>query len=186
MNRLQIHVRNLFKDESAFLREMTYQSVFVPEGEPPAPKDIVDQPLLLIYYEEWGRIGDHCLVAEYKGNKIGAVWCRLYNENNKGFGFVSEDIPELSIAVCRHYRNKGIGTMLLTAFYKHLKEAGFTLHGWKMAILWLCHVNALISDARCPGWMRRKSLSVLAIHRRLTLLEKCLNLRQQEILTGIT
>ena len=125
MNRLQMHVRNLFKDESAFLKEMTYQSVFVPEGEPPAPKDIVDQPQLLIYYEEWGRIGDHCLVAEYKGNKIGAVWCRLYNENNKGFGFVSEHIPELSIAVCRHYRNKGIGTMLLTAFYKHLKEAGF-------------------------------------------------------------
>ena len=79
----------------------------------------------MIYYEEWGRIGDHCLVAEYKGNKIGAVWCRLYNENNKSFGFVSEDIPELSIAVDRHYRNKGIGTQLLKAFYKYLKEFAF-------------------------------------------------------------
>ena len=125
MNVSKVQIRKLNKNEQAFLREMTYQSVFVPEGEPPAPKEIVDQPLLSIYYEEWGRSGDHCLVAEYKGNKIGAVWCRLYNENSKGFGFVSEHIPELSIAVSRHYRNKGIGTMLLTAFYKHLKEAGF-------------------------------------------------------------
>ena len=125
MNVSKVQIRKLNKNEQAFLREMTYQSVFVPENEPPAPRDIIDQPQLSIYFKKWGRSGDHCLVAELQGEKIGAVWCRSYNVNNKGFGFVSEDIPELSIAVYKDYRNKGIGTQLLKAFYKHLKEAGF-------------------------------------------------------------
>ncbi|MBN1407493.1 MAG: GNAT family N-acetyltransferase [Calditrichaceae bacterium] len=125
MNLSKIQIRELNQDESVFLKEMTYQSVFVLKNEPPAPKDIINLPELCKYYKNWGRSGDHCLIAEYKGEKIGAVWCRLYNENNKGFVYVSEDIPELSIAVDKSYRNKGVGTLLLGAFYKYLNGSGF-------------------------------------------------------------
>jgi len=125
MNLFKFRIRELKEDEHAFLKEMTYQSVFIPENEPPVPRNIADQPQLSKYFEKWCRSGDHCLIAEYEGEKIGAVWCRLYNKNNKDYGFVSEDIPELSIAVDKVYRNQGVGSKLLAEFYTHLKQSGF-------------------------------------------------------------
>ena len=125
MTDLNIQIRPLNINENRFLIDMSYQAIFIPDGEPPPSKDIVDTPQLEKYFKEWGRTGDHCLVAEYEGEKIGAIWCRLFDASNKSFGYVSDDIPELSIAVDKPYRNKGVGTMLIEAFYTHLNENGF-------------------------------------------------------------
>jgi ribosomal protein S18 acetylase RimI-like enzyme len=112
-------------NEHSFLKEMSYQAIFIQEGEPSLPNDIINLPQLSKYFENWGRQGDYCLIAEYEGEKIGAIWCRLFDTQNKGFGFVSKDIPELSIAVDKTYRNKGVGSMLLEGFCRHLKKEGF-------------------------------------------------------------
>ena len=45
--------------------------------------------------------------------QIGVVWIRLFNSHNPGYGYVAEDIPELSIAVLPGHRDLGIGTQLL-------------------------------------------------------------------------
>lgn len=125
MTDFNVLIRVIDKNEKAFLREMLYQAIFVPGGEDPLPLNIVDLPELSKYFENWGRTGDHCLIAEYEGEQIGAVWCRLFDAKNKGYGFVAEDIPEMTIAVDKHYRNKGIGSKLLDKFFKHIKKAGF-------------------------------------------------------------
>jgi GNAT superfamily N-acetyltransferase len=44
---------------------------------------------------------------------IGAAWLRLWLNDDKGFGYIDDSIPELAIAVLPEYRGKGIGTELL-------------------------------------------------------------------------
>jgi ribosomal protein S18 acetylase RimI-like enzyme len=52
------------------------------------------------------------LIAELDG-PVGAAWYRTYTEANRGYGFVAEDVPELSIAVIASRRHEGIGRRLL-------------------------------------------------------------------------
>jgi len=56
--------------------------------------------------------GDYGLVAEQDG-PVSAAWYRTYTVANHGYGFVAEDVPELSIAVIASRRHEGIGRRLL-------------------------------------------------------------------------
>ena len=53
------------------------------------------------------------MVAEADGNPVGAAWYRRFSRNEPGYGFISEDIPEVSIAVVPEMRGRGIGRTLL-------------------------------------------------------------------------
>ena len=44
---------------------------------------------------------------------MGAAWYRAYTEASHGYGFISEEVPELSIAVVVSRRHEGIGRRLL-------------------------------------------------------------------------
>jgi ribosomal protein S18 acetylase RimI-like enzyme len=65
-----------------------------------------------MYLVGWPRDGDFGLVAEQDG-PVGAAWYRTYTETIHGYGFVAEDVPELSIAVITTRRHEGIGRRLL-------------------------------------------------------------------------
>ena len=65
-----------------------------------------------MYLAGWPRQGDYGLVAEQDG-PVGAAWYRTYTEASHGYGFVAEDVPELSIAVIASRRHEGIGRRLL-------------------------------------------------------------------------
>ena len=65
-----------------------------------------------MYLTEWPRQGDIGLVAEQDG-PVGAAWYRTYTEASHGYGFVAEDVPEVSIAVIASRRHEGIGRRLL-------------------------------------------------------------------------
>ena len=69
-------------------------------------------PRYAMYLAGWPRQGDYGLVAEQDG-PVGAAWYRTYTEANHGYGFVAEDVPELSIAVIASRRHEGIGRRLL-------------------------------------------------------------------------
>src|SRR5262249_38318227 len=60
----------------------------------------------------WPRQGDYGLIAE-EGGPVGAAWYRTYTDTSHGYGFVSEDVPEVSIAVIATRRHQGIGRRLL-------------------------------------------------------------------------
>ena len=53
------------------------------------------------------------MVAEAEGHPVGAAWHRRFSRNEPGYGFISEDIPEVSIAVVPEMRGRGIGRTLL-------------------------------------------------------------------------
>ncbi|MEO1210495.1 MAG: N-acetyltransferase [Cyanobacteria bacterium J06638_20] len=109
-------IRSLTPDDEVFLWEMLYQALHVPEGHPPLPREIVQHPELARYVQDWGREGDCGFLASDAmiGQPIGAVWLRSSVGENKGYGYVDDTIPELSIAILPTYRGQGIGTQLLT------------------------------------------------------------------------
>lgn len=104
---------------------MLYEAIFIPEGTEKLPKDIVKRPELWRYISKFGRSGDICLVAEIYGKLAGAIWTRIFNVNEKGYGFVNADTPELSMAVAEQYRHKGIGTLLLKEIIRKLTEQNY-------------------------------------------------------------
>jgi ribosomal protein S18 acetylase RimI-like enzyme len=77
-------------------------------------ESVRQQPYLARYALDWGRVGDVGYVAVIDMNPIGAAWLRLWPGEDKGFGYVSDKIPELAIAVVPDLRGQGIGTKLLT------------------------------------------------------------------------
>jgi ribosomal protein S18 acetylase RimI-like enzyme len=76
-------------------------------------ESIQQQPYLARYALNWGRDGDVGCVALGNIKPIGAAWLRLWLEEDKGFGYVSDEIPELAIAVVPDFRGQGVGTELL-------------------------------------------------------------------------
>lgn len=73
------------------------------------------KPRLRRYIEQWGRAGDAALVAVAGGRPVGAVWYRLFPEEEPGYGFVSASIPEVSVGVVPDGRRQGVGGALLAA-----------------------------------------------------------------------
>jgi ribosomal protein S18 acetylase RimI-like enzyme len=121
---MEITYRILSASDYPILREMFYLSIFVPEGQPAYPESIIDLPGLSIYIEGFGRERDFGFVCEHDGKPVGAIWGRVFKSDKKGFGYIDEKTPELGMAVLPEYRNKGIGTDLLTRFLKEAKQRG--------------------------------------------------------------
>ncbi len=65
------------------------------------------------YVTGWGKKGDVGVIAEQDTVAVGAAWVRLWSEDNRGYGYITDDIPELAIAVSPKIRGRGVGTALL-------------------------------------------------------------------------
>ena len=116
----------LTKADEPFLWEMLYQAIYVPPGSSTPPREMVHQPELSRYVQDWGQPTDlGFLAVEVRTHKpVGAAWLRLLTGENKGYGYTGVGTPELSIAVLPEYRRRGIGFRLLKALL-HTAEALF-------------------------------------------------------------
>lgn len=97
---------------------MLYQAIFVADKTIVLPREIIEEPELRIYIQDFGKTGDYCLVAEQSGKLLGAIWVRFIN----AYGFVDNETPELSMAVLEEHRGNGIGEKLLSAMIERLKD----------------------------------------------------------------
>lgn len=70
-------------------------------------------PDLARYAQGWGREGDCGFRALYGSSTIGLIWARLFPAHDRGFGWLGNTIPELSIAVQPQFRGQGVGRRLL-------------------------------------------------------------------------
>src|SRR5262245_34474778 len=88
---------------------MLYQAIYVPPGETPPAPEIVKLPELARYVSDWGKPNDLGLKAMESSTHqpIGAVWLRLLRGANRGYGYIDDETPELSIAVLAEHRGKG-------------------------------------------------------------------------------
>lgn len=107
-----------------FLTEMLYQSIFVPPGEPPPARTILDELRIAHYLLGWGRTGDFALIAECEERLAGAAWQRFMPSDHPGFGYVAEDVPEIGIALEPWARGQGVGTRLIAELVAHARSDG--------------------------------------------------------------
>jgi GNAT superfamily N-acetyltransferase len=109
-----ITVKTLTVLDESILWDFLYLALYVPPGQPPLPRDIVFQPQISRYVQGWGTANDLGFVAHDGILPVGAAWLRLLIGSEKGYGYVDDEIPELSMAVVSEYRGQGIGTRLLS------------------------------------------------------------------------
>ena len=111
----EIRCRPAEADDFEFLATMLGEAaVWRPDKPTPTGDEVMADPRYAMYLAGWPRPGDLGLVAE-QGAPVGAAWYRTYTEAEHGYGFVADDVPELSIAVIASRRHEGIGRTLLTA-----------------------------------------------------------------------
>ena len=118
----QLLIRPLSPAEYPLLHNFLYEAIFVPPGMRPPSRQVLEQPELKIYTENFGtRKGDQALAAGQRGNIVGVCWCREMQD----FGHWQEGIPSLAIAVYKPYRARGIGTALLKAMQQKARAGGY-------------------------------------------------------------
>jgi ribosomal protein S18 acetylase RimI-like enzyme len=121
-----VNIRPASKDDAEFLKTMLFEAArWNPDWPREAMEEVLDEPTLRRYHEDWGRDGDGGAVAELDGEPVGAAWYRVFTKEEPGYGFVDEKVPELSIAVQPLHRRKGIGHALLHSCMVQAREEGF-------------------------------------------------------------
>ena len=118
----RVRIRSLEPGETGLLKDFLYEAIFLPEGAAPPSRDIVEQPELRVYTDDFGtRRGDHCLVAAVDGRVVGAVWTRIMDD----YGHVDDETPSFAMSLYREYRGQGIGTALMREMLALLRKEGF-------------------------------------------------------------
>ena len=113
-----IRCRPAEAEDFTFLATMLGEAaVWRPDKPTPTADQVLADPRYAMYLAGWPRQGDYGLVVEQDG-PLGAAWYRTYTEASHGYGFISEDVPELSIAVVVSRRHEGIGRRLLIDLIK--------------------------------------------------------------------
>jgi ribosomal protein S18 acetylase RimI-like enzyme len=109
-------------DDLTFVRAMLCEAAFWRnDADAPPTEEALIRSGLGVYIDGWGRPGDSGLVARVGGAPAGAVWVRRFRDDDHGYGYIDELTPELSIAVVKDRRGRGIGRCLMTAMLVQLR-----------------------------------------------------------------
>lgn len=105
-------------------------------------------PDLAHYVSGWPRVGDLGVVAvDAEERAIGAVWLRLFGDEDPGYGHVSANVPELSIGVRQEWRGRGVGRALMRA-----QAAQAQRQGLQTLSLSVERANPAAELYRSEGW----------------------------------
>jgi ribosomal protein S18 acetylase RimI-like enzyme len=127
VNAGELILRPLAPSDEHFLHEMLREADRwrLPLDAPRPPlAEVLADPHVRLYVEDWGRPGDDGVVAEVAGSPAGACWLRLFDDASPSWGFVGPDVPEVSLAVAPQWRRRGIGRCLLGAAVARAEQSG--------------------------------------------------------------
>ena len=95
-------IRSIRKGEIDLLKDFLFEAIFIPKGAEPPARDIIEKPKLRVYTDNFGtRKGDNCLVADFGGKVVGAVWTRIMDD----YGHVDDETPK-NISWCVNYKER--------------------------------------------------------------------------------
>src|SRR5699024_5952747 len=98
---------------NSFGRHSTMPSMYRRVETTPEP-EIVEQPEHMRDVEGWmKRPGEVGFLVEEIIKPIGAAWVRCWTDNQRGYGFVNEATPELSLTILPDHRGRSVGTKAL-------------------------------------------------------------------------
>jgi GNAT superfamily N-acetyltransferase len=120
-------IRTATADDAAFLTSMLIETVNWQPARNWSLERIMADPATAHYVQGWPRPGDSGVIAiDPQDQPIGAAWLRVFSADDPGYGFVSADVPELSIAVTTGWRHQGVGRALLRGIHQQAQRAGVT------------------------------------------------------------
>ena len=120
----EFHLRLATASDQALLVDMLVEAVnWWPERQL-SEEDVVTNPDLAHYIDGWPRPNDIGVVAEANGQSIGAAWLRYYTHEDPGYGYVGDDIPELTMAVVASWRSRGVGRALVQQLADEARSVG--------------------------------------------------------------
>lgn len=114
-------IREMAPCEYPLLRDFLYEAIFQRDETNLLPRNVVDNPELRIYIEDFGKKPqDFALCAEVDSMVVGAVWVR----DIPAYGHIADGVPEFAISVLKSHRGKGIGSRMMMEMLKHLRAVG--------------------------------------------------------------
>ena len=103
------------------LEEFIYWAIFVPPNSELPKRNIIYNPDVFIYIDNFGQENDCGVLAEADGKVIGLAWTRIIY----AYGHIDNETPELAISVLPEYRNQSVGAKLMKKLFELLTERGY-------------------------------------------------------------
>ena len=127
-----IRVRDAGPEDAEFLVDMLLEAINWTGEERMKRKQLLRDKTLSHYVAGWQREGDLGVIAVETGGPgglqipVAAAWLRRFDSHHPGYGYVADDVPEMSMGVVPAYRGRGIGTALLRTLLSRARDAGVT------------------------------------------------------------
>jgi GNAT superfamily N-acetyltransferase len=122
----EMRIRPANSGDRPFLLAMLVEAVNW-KGQPLlTPAEVEADPALAHYLSGWQRPSDFGVLATNDaGEPMGAAWARSFDIDDPGYGFVANDVPEISMGVVAAFRGQGVGTRLLAALIREARDRDY-------------------------------------------------------------
>lgn len=111
---VSVTIRALRPDEDELLLRATVEN-FNWHSQRVTASDVLGSLDMGHYTELFPRRGDFGFVALHDETPVGVGWALFLPQSNPGWGFITPEIPEVSLWVDEPYRRQGIGRALIAA-----------------------------------------------------------------------
>ena len=76
------------------------------------------------YVDRWSAERDGAIIAEIGGDVAGGAWLRHFTADDPGSGYISDEIPEVAIALEPDFTGRGLGKKLMAAALDFARDRG--------------------------------------------------------------
>ena len=130
---MTLHIRDASTEDIDFLAAMLLEAVnWRQDRQTVTLQSIMNTPDLWHYLSDWKQSSDFGFLAHEAEEPVGAAWARSMTAEDPGYGFVDEEIPELSMGVVSTHRGQGVGRVLLERTIRASADRG--LRGLSLSV----------------------------------------------------